>query len=115
MIARAGVAFAPEDGKVSASACLCVCVSVCLCVCACVYACVCVRVRVCVRVCVRARRCVRGLEPAPACGTVLLSYSVYTYLNAHASRWALSPKSDREKINKSGNNYLAVWQCLYML
>ena len=28
---------------------------------------------------------------------------------------ALSPKSDREKINKSGNNYLAVWQCLYML
>ena len=30
-------------------------------------------------------------------------------------RQALSPKSDREKINKSGNNYLAVWQCLYML
>ena len=28
---------------------------------------------------------------------------------------SLSPKSDREKINKSGNNYLAVWQCLYML
>ena len=28
---------------------------------------------------------------------------------------ALSPKSDREKINKSGNNYLAVWQCMYML
>ena len=25
------------------------------------------------------RRCVRGLEPAPACGTVLLSYGVYNY------------------------------------